>query len=216
MAPPDDIQADYEMRVDRLLSTFQGINGLGSQLTVYQILLEEHREKGDYLWKVEPLLYMFAKSLEANLHISLAKLLEPKKRSHGNIEKFLAFCKANAGRISWKEGHLTADLIESQEAELAAHADAIGSIKARRDMYFAHSDRKYFEHADQVMDDFPLSEQGVVALANCFVGIISVHWHGLNPSTGRIGGHLFAATAVDNMIRNLETGRRINFPGQLD
>ncbi|MEH6674314.1 MAG: hypothetical protein V7666_07875 [Sulfitobacter sp.] len=212
----DDIQTDYETRVERLLSAFHDIDGLGSQLTIYHLLLKQHQEKGDYLWRIEPLLFIFLKSLEANLHVSLARLLEPKNRSHGNIEKFLSFCSANVKRISWNEGRLTSELIASQEEELAAHSRAIEAVRARRDKRFAHSDRKYFENADQIMEDFPLTEEDIVSLANCVVRIIRVHWSGLNPKKGRLGAHLFNETAVDNMIRNLETGRKTNFPGQLE
>lgn len=212
----DEIQADYETRVDRLLGAFHDFDGLGSQLTIYHLLLKQYREKGDYLWKIEPLLFIFAKSLEVNLHVSLARVLEPKNRSHGNIDKFLSFCRANIERISWKEGNLTAELITAQEAELATHSRAIEAIKVRRDKRFAHSDRKYFENADQVMDDFPLTEEDIVSLANCVVRMIGVHWRGLNPGKGLIGSHIFNEIAVDNMIGNLEAGRKLNFPGQLD
>lgn len=212
----DDVQTDYETRVDKLLSAFHDPDGIGSILSIYGLLLRQYREKGDQLWKIEPLLFIFMKSLEVNLHISLGRILEAKNRSHGNMEKFLSFCKANAHKISWEEGQLSIGLIEAQEARLASHADAIDAIKHRRDKRFAHSDRKYFENADQVMDDFPLEEEDFVALANCVVQIISEHRRGLKPNVGRIGAHIFNEIAVDNMVRNLESGRKINFPGQLN
>lgn len=211
-----DVQSDYETRVNKLTDAFLSFDGLGSQVTIYHLLLKQYREKGDHLWRIEPLLYVFIKSLETNLHVSLARLLEPKNRSHGNFEKFLSFCKANATKIVWKEGTMTIELIEAQEAELSAHSKTIEAIKARRDKRFAHSDRAYFENADQIMEDYPLKEGHFVDLANCIIGLLHVHENGLKPNTTRIGMHIFNEISVDNMVRNLEAGRRLNFPNQLE
>jgi AbiU2 len=116
---------------------------------VYHLLLEQYRQKGQRLWQIEPLLFIFIKSAETNLHITLARLLEPKDRRHGNLGKFFSFCRANVSKIKWIDGELTITLIHEQEAELERHRQTIEHIKARRDKRFAHSDRTYFEDEDQ-------------------------------------------------------------------
>ena len=205
------IQLKYETRVDRFLSIIHGADGLGSLVTVYHLLPEQDRQKGQRLWEIEPLLFIFIKSVETNLHISLARLLEPKDRSYGNLLKFFSFCRANVSKIKWVDGELTITLIDEQEAELDRHRKTIEYVKARRDKRFAHLDRTYFEDEDKALTDFSITEDDMVSLANCIIRLLSVHDKGQRPNRTRIGLHIASAVMVHNMIQNLEAGRKVNF-----
>jgi hypothetical protein len=205
---PSNIQLEYETRVDRFLTAIHGAGGLGSLVSVYHQLLEQYRQKGARLWEIEPLLFLFIKSLEANLHISLARLLEPKDRSHGNLQKFFSFCRANARTIKWTDGQLTIALIDEQVAELEKHRRTIEYIKARRDKRFAHLDRTYFEDEDKALKDFYIAEDDMVTLTNSIINLLGVHEKGLKPNVARISLHIFGAEIVDKMIRNLEAGQK--------
>jgi hypothetical protein len=204
------IQLEYETCVDRFLSVIHGADGLGSLVTVYHLLLEQYRQKGQRLWDIEPLLFIFIKSLETNLYISLGRLLEPKDRSHGNLQKFFSFCKANASKIKWIDGELTITLIDEQEAELERHRETIEHIKSRRDKGFAHFDRTYFEDEDKALKDFSVTEDDMVSLANCIIRLLGVHDKELRPNRTRISLHIASDMMVDDMIRNLEAGRKVN------
>jgi hypothetical protein len=206
----NNIQLDYETRVSRFRNVIHGTDGLASLVTVYYSLLKQYRQKGRRLWEIEPLLFIFIKSLETNLHISLARILEPRDRSHGNLEKFLGFCKANAGKIRWADGQLTSTLIDEQKAELERHRKTIENVKSRRDRRFAHSDRMYFGDEDRVLEDFPVTEEDIVDLANCVIRLFGVHHNGLKPNLTILAPHIFNHIMVDNMIRNLEAGRKRN------
>ena len=85
----------------------------------------------------------------------------------------------------------------------------------RRDKFFAHLDKRYFADPSKVYSDFPLDQTAVIALVNCVIDIISEHQASLG---GAVSFHLAQVyeISVDNMVRNLETGRKTNFPGQLD
>lgn len=85
----------------------------------------------------------------------------------------------------------------------------------RRDKFFAHIDKQYFADPARIYTDYSLDETAVIALVNCVIKIISEHQSNLN---GTVAFHVaeFYQNSVDNMVRNLETGRKVNFPGQLD
>jgi hypothetical protein len=86
---------------------------------------------------------------------------------------------------------------------------------ARRDKFFAHLDKKYFLKPEKVEVDYPLASAEVIELANCMIKIIFDHQEGLG---GPQNFHLaeFYTISVDNMVRNLLSGRKANFPGQVD
>lgn len=55
----------------------------------------------------------------------------------------------------------------------------------------------------------------MIALVNCVTAIITEHqWELKEVANFHVGE--FFAISVENMVRNLEAGRRQNFPGQLD
>lgn len=85
----------------------------------------------------------------------------------------------------------------------------------RRDKFFAHLDKRYFADPSRVYSDFPLDEMAVIGLVNCVIMIVSEHQVSLNDAFNFHLAEIYEIS-VDNMVRNLETGRRANFPGQLD
>ena len=118
-------------------------------------------------------------------------------------------------QIIWSSGHSPGEkLLNEQEIALAAQEECIKSIVGRRNKFFAHRDNEYFDQPDQVFSDYPLSEDDVVSLANVLISIVSKHESGV--SGGSFSFHIaeFIEIAVDNMVRNLEAGRKLNFPDQ--
>ncbi|MDG1738869.1 MAG: hypothetical protein P8L68_04800 [Paracoccaceae bacterium] len=207
-------QENYERRVKRYAALLHGTDqdGLICKLQMYQSFLEKQRDIGDRLWKIEPLLFYLIKLLEQDVHLTLAKFFDD--NGYG-IGKFTRFCITSRRQITWSSGQSPDEtLLNDQEEALKAHEECIKSIVGRRNKFFAHRDKEYLDQPDQVFSDYPLTEDDVVSLANTLISIVSKH------ETGILGGgfsfHLaeFIEISVDNMVRNLEAGRKLNFPDQ--
>ncbi len=207
-------QEQYERRVKRYGSLLHGTDqdGLIGKLQMYQSFLKKHRDYGDRLWKIEPLLYYLIQSLEQDVHLTLAKFFD---KSGYDIRTFINFCNSNRRQITWKSCEpLNEQLLKSQEIELDSHKPCIDSIVGRRNKFFAHKDKEYLDQPENVYSDYPLSEDDVVALANTLISIVNKHQVGMSGGTASFHLAEFIEIAVDNMVRNLEAGRRLNFPNQ--
>lgn len=210
-----DAQAEYEARLTGFATLIHGNNppGLAAKLAIFSELLRQQRNYGEELWHIEPLLLPLMHSVEVDLHLSMARLLEPPKRSERSLFKFLTFCEGNLSKISWKNGQPTNALISQQRAALEAHRATIDAILGRRDRFFAHLDKEYFAKPTAIYSDYPLDEDEVIDLANAMIGIVAEHEGGLQASWTINVAELYTIS-VDNMVRNLRTGRQINFPDQ--
>ncbi|MDZ4309599.1 MAG: hypothetical protein U1A24_03430 [Cypionkella sp.] len=207
-------QENYERRLSKYAQLLHGTDqdGLVCKLQMYQSFLGKHSELGDRLWKIEPLLILLIKSLEQDLHLTLAKFFEEDGYSIG---KFIRFCLTNRRQISWAEGKpLDESVLRKQADALVEHEHVIKAIRGRRDKFFAHRDKRYLDNGDQIYSDYPLSAQDVERVTNTLISIVGAHERGL--SGGRFSFHLaeFIEIGVDNMVRNLEAGRKLNFPNQ--
>lgn len=211
------IQANYEERLSRYVTLVQGTEppGLVPKLAVYRELLRQHAIHGDRLWKIEPILHPLIFSAETDLHLATARLLEEPRRAAGSLFAFLDFCMTNRANITWKSGQPTVEILERQLHELESRRDTINAIMGRRDKFFAHLDKRYFKEPARIYIDYPLEADDVVALVNAVIGVVTEHQWKLKESAA-IGVAELYAINVDNMVRNLEVGRRRNFPGQLD
>jgi len=212
-----ELQANYEARLSRYATLLHATEppGLVAKLAVYRQLLRQREIHGETLWKIEPTLYLLMQSAEIDLHLASARLLEHPGRSDGSIFAFLEFCVTNRTHITWKAGTPPAEIFEEQRARLEAHRAPITAIMGRRDKFFAHLDKRYFREPDQIYVDFPLEDSAVIALVNVVIAIITEHQWKLK-ETANFHVAEFLEIAVENMVRNLEAGRRQNFPGQLD
>ncbi len=211
------IQGNYEERLERYGALIHGNEppGLVVKLATYSSFLEQYARYSDKLWQIEPLLYTLIQSVEVDLHLATAKLIENPRRSERSLFKFLDFCLANRANISWKSGLLTESVIRRQIDELEKHRATVTSIMSRRDKFFAHLDKAYFADPLAIYADFPLAQTAVIALVNCIIDIVSEHQSNLNDTISSHVGE-FYRIAVYKMVRNLEAGRKANFPGQLD
>lgn len=211
----ETIQENYERRLAKYAQLIHGMDhdGLVCKLQMYQSFLSKQREMGDRLWKIEPLLHPLIKSLELDIHLTLAKFLEDD--GYG-IGKFLRFCINSRRQIIWATGEPPSDeMLHQHVTDLEAHEETIAAIRGRRNKFFAHRDKQYLDDKDQVYIDYPLSEEDVEGLTNSLISIVCTHQRGL--SGGNFSFHLaeFVEIGVHNMVRNLEAGRRLNFPDQV-
>ena len=211
------IQSNYEERLSRYATLLHGTEppGLAAKLGVYAQLLRQREVHGDRLWKIEPILYPLMLSAETDLHLATARLLEDPRRAEGSLFAFLSFCQKNRENITWKAGTPSADVFDGQLAALENHRPTITAIMGRRDRFFAHLDKRYFLDPAQIYVDYPLDGTAVIALVNAVIGVISEHQWKLKESANFHIAEFFEI-GVENMVRNLETGRRQNYPGQLD
>ncbi|WP_245872420.1 AbiU2 domain-containing protein [Brucella pituitosa] len=212
------IQLNYENRLRSYIALIHGNEppGLVAKAAIFSSLIVEQHERGDKFLQIEPLLYPLVKALEVDLHLATAKLLEPNgNRSERSIFGFLDFCEQNRTNITWKSGPIQADIIQKQRVDLEAHRETIKTIMARRDKFFAHLDKRYFNDPTAIYRDYPIDAHDVIALVNCIIAIIADHEAALN---GNASFHIaeFYEIAANNMLRNLEEGRKRNFPGQLE
>jgi AbiU2 len=206
------VQEQYELRLKRYARLINAPNdrGLIAKLQIFRSFLEKKRSLGDKLWRIEPLLMYLLPSLEMDVHLTIAKFFEDD--GYG-VDAFLRFCLSNHRNIQWAEGNIPTEVLFGQRQALAAHSDAVESIKRRRNKIYAHMDKEYQDAPEQAFVDFPLEEDEVLRLAQCLIDIVAAHQRGLQ---GAVSFHLAETfdISVDNMVRNLETGRRHNFPGQ--
>lgn len=211
------IQANYEERLSRYVTLIQGTEppGLVPKLAVYRELLRQHGMHGDRLWKIEPVLHPLIFSAETDLHLATARLLEAPRRAEGSLFAFLTFCLKNQANITWKSGPPPVGTLEKQLDALESRRDTINAIMGRRDKFFAHLDKRYFKEPARIYVDYPLDADDVIALVNAVIGVITEHQWRLKEAAA-ISVAEFYTIGVDNMVRNLEAGRRNNFPEQLD
>lgn len=213
----DLIQSNYEERLNCYAGLIHGNAppGLVAKLAMYSAFIKEFSKRSDELWEIEPLLDPLIRSVEVDLHLATAKLLEDPRRSERSIFAFLDFCTKNRSHITWKSGSPPESLLLQQLNDLEAHSGTIATIMARRDKFFAHLDKKYFANPREIYTDYPLDQSAVIKLVNCIINIISEHQRSLS---GTVNFHLgeFFEIGVENMIRNLEAGRRVNFSTHLD
>ena len=212
-----EIQANYEKRLSRYVTLVQGSEppGLVPKLAVYSELLRQHSIHGDRLWKIEPILHPLIFAAETDLHLATARLLEEPRRAEGSLFAFLDFCLKNQTNIAWKSGPPLVEVLEQQLGELESRRSTIKAIMGRRDKFFAHLDKRYFKEPARIYYDYPLEAEDVIALVNAVIRVVTEHQWALNESAA-ISLAEFYTISVDNMVRNLEAGRRKNFPGQLD
>lgn len=213
----EEIQKQYEERLTAYAGLIHGNEppGLAAKLAIYTALLLQHEKYGENLSRIDPLLLSFLNALEIDLHLSMARLLEAPGRSDRNFFRFLKYCRDNRTLISWRTGSPSDAMLQAQQEDLERHRVTIDAIKARRDKFFAHMDKQYFLDPGKLYDDFPISKSDVIKLANCIISIISKHQDELNGGVNFHLGQIYTI-AVDNMVRNLLAGRRVNFPGQID
>lgn len=211
------IQANYEERLSRYVTLIQGTEppGLVPKLAVYRELFRQHGMYGDRLWKIEPVLHPLIFAAETDLHLATARLLEDPRRAEGSLFAFLDFCMKNHANITWKSGPMPAEVVEKQLNDLESRRKTIDAIMGRRDKFFAHLDKRYFKEPARIYVDYPLEANDVIALVNAVIEVITEHQWKLKESAA-ISVAEFYKIGVDNMVRNLEAGRRKNFPGQLD
>lgn len=211
------IQANYEERLKCYAALIHDNEppGLVAKLAIYSSLLKQREQRGGGLWQIEPLLFPLMHSVEVDLHLATAKLLENPERGERSLFKFLDFCLTNRTNISWKSGPPPESVIRQQLDMLEKHRPTITMIMGRRDKFFAHLDKRYFANPSAIYADFPLNEADVIALVNCVIDIVLMHQINLNDSFDFHVGE-FYKLAVDNMVRNLDVGRRVNFPVQPD
>ena len=196
-------QDDYERRLERFLMMVHGQEGLIAKLAIFREVVRHYRERGEGLWEISPPLYFFARAMQTDVLLALARILEEKQRSWGNLEKFLDFSAANSSRIVWRNGQFSEAVVFKHKTALATHSDIIASIRGRRDKVIAHLDRKYFFDPEAVEDDFPLADEAMIALANEIIKILHEHERGVSDSWSFHVAE-FYQIGVDNMIRSLE------------
>ena len=129
-------QENYERRVKKYASLLHGTDqdGLICKLQMYQSFLKKRRDFGDRLWKIEPLLFYLIKSVEQDVHLTLAKFFDDD--GYG-IGKFIRFCIASRRQIAWSSGQsLDENILREQENSLEAHKDCIEAIVGRRNKFF--------------------------------------------------------------------------------
>ena len=208
------IQKNYEDRLAQYLVLVHAptAHSLSTKYAIYSAFLKQHETYGDDLWKADPLLYYLVTFAETDIHLACARLLENRKNSERSIFAFIDFCITNRLSINWTTGNPPENLLFSQKQKLENYRDTINRILARRDKYFAHLDKQYFSAPSRIFSDYPLHESDVIALIECIIEIFREHEKGLTPGTFSFNLSEFFVISVDNMVRNLRTGRRLNFP----
>lgn len=99
-----------------------------------------------------PLLFTsIAESLHVDVVLLLAKLFED--RSDRNIPRFLNFVETNLKHLKWASQSITPGDLAHQRKLLESHAQTIQNIKAQRDKYFAHHDKRHFGSPATLNDD---------------------------------------------------------------
>ena len=208
------IQDRYERDLSRFLHLIFAPTEFGiiSKFEIYRSLLGQHERLGDALWEVEPLLPYIIKSIEVDLHMAAARLLGASSdKSERSLPNFIDFCIRNSTQIRLKVPSLSERALFGQKQKIEAHRDAIASIKGRRNKFFAHADKKYFDQPERIYDDYPLGQKDFISLLKTLIEIVGEHERWLHPNTA--SGHFAEALhiSVDNMVRNLRVGRDINF-----
>lgn len=122
--------------------------------------------------------------------------------------KFLDFCIANQKRIQWANGNPPHSVLFEEKRALERHRITITNILGRRNKFYAHLDKEYFEEPERVYEDFPIEPGDFIALFQCIEQILAEHQKGLDPKTakGTLAG--WFEILVDNMLRRLALGKK--------
>ncbi len=209
-----EIQDRYERDLNRFMHLIFAPSEFGiiSKFEIYRSFLGQHKRLGEALWNAEPLLPYMIKSIEVDLHMTVARLLGASlDGSERNLPNFIDFCIKNSPHIRQRFQGMSEQVLFSQKKRIGAHGHTIAQIRGRRDKFFAHADKKYFDQPEKIYFDYPLQEDDFISLIQTMIEIVGEHEHWVTPNTTK--SHFAEAfhISVDNMIRNLRTGREINF-----
>jgi len=151
--------------------------------------------------QTEPLLFYIYNSIEVDVFLTLAKLLDG-NRSDKNILKFISFCESNRKKITWKSGIMPHSVIEEHKRLIKEFENTISIIKIRRDKYLAHSDKEYFLDSKKLNKDYPIRNLEMIEIIKCFQKILGDHTMGLNNSAAiSVDGFFYIAT--DNFLNKI-------------
>lgn len=182
-------QVSYEHQLKCFLGLALNHTGLFAKLATFDVVLDHQEKFGDELWQSAPAMFTFARALQVDLTLSVARLLEEpnSKFKSTSIRRFLDFSLANSAHIKWAEGPLDPAKVSAHLALLEGHADIIHSIKGQRDKGIAHLEKKYLLDPEALEADFPISALRLRSLCQCLVQILREHEMGLNGGTSVSG-----------------------------
>lgn len=200
-----DPQSTYELCLDG----YQHIvfDDLVPKTALYFEIHKKFQEEGDIFLNAAPLFAYFMQSLELDIFLSIAKLLDD-NRSDRNILKFISYCETNRKKIKWKDGEIPQKIINKHRGEIELRQDFIDKIVTRRDKFLAHNDKEFFLDRQKLDEEYPISASEVVDLIRCFQRILGDHSRGFN-GRARISMDGFVTAAayklIDQMMQNSVT-----------
>lgn len=175
-------QVSYEHQLKCFLGLALNHTGLFAKLATFDVTLDHQEKFGEELWEAAPAMFTFARALQIDLTLSIARLLEePNGRFKStSIKRFLDFAAENAAHIKWADGPIDVAKVDSHLGLLEDHADVIGSIKGQRDKGLAHLEKKYFLDPEALEADYPIDAHRLRSLCGSLATILREHEMGLN------------------------------------
>ena len=188
---------NYERFLKRMAEITSG--SIVPKAAMYDYFTRAFSEDGEGTRRDTPLLYYLIESLETDLLLGLAKLIERKGQS--SLQKLINTAEGNRTRIQWKEPMPPALLASHKEA-LDAKTATIDAITGQRNKYYAHADRTYFFDPDTRHIDYPITNRDIIELVRTFQNIVADHMRHFDGHAPVSVDHFFSM-AADQMLAEL-------------
>jgi hypothetical protein len=151
---------------------------------------------------LEPLMWYVQSGFHYDITFSLYRLFD--KKADRNIFHFIDFTEKNLENIFWAREPLTENNIQEQRRLLESVHAITERLRKRRNKFFAHYDKDYFDKPEQIDVDFPFTNEDAKQLVRILQKIINQHTHAFS-SSGILSleGFVYVAAAkLFNAIRN--------------
>lgn len=132
---------------------------------------------GDHIHIANDFFVVAGRALDYLVMVGLAKLCS---RDDGSVERLYRRCRSNEGDFNLSDDSLgeLQEILGDFESFKQEHEAIFLNIKTRRDKYYAHNDKKYFQNRKGLVDDAPLSyddiENVLKSLRKFCMGIYSL------------------------------------------
>lgn len=120
---------------------------------------------GDQIHIANDFFAVAGRALDYSVMVGLAKLCS---RDDGSVDWLYRHCKSNEGEFNLTGDSLgeLREILSDFESFRQEHEAIVLNIKIRRNKYYAHNDKKYFQNRKGLVDDAPLSYDDIENVLN--------------------------------------------------
>lgn len=178
-----------------------------TELDIFKFIHESARDERVEVLDVAPAFFQTTQNaLLAHIIITLDKLFDDGESAKRSLVYFLGKVKENLPTMSLKNNFISAEILDSQIAQISAVQPILKKIGIHRDCYRAHSDKKCFDNPHKLSEDAPISLEELQEVVGLAESILKMHYLGLLGIDSMIAPH--NGLDVENIVTKIQEHRR--------